>query len=254
MSVPFPFACLLLPLSTLVVANHAHDFLVVWFPPSFIRTISSCRFCISLVLLLIPVFWNNVSDFVTLSESYCHVYIPFSLTFYPFSQTEPTFCYQSKRMLCESTEVRIPFCYTTHHDFCHRFVSRTTSVADCWRFVPDMLLLFFVVALVVWHFFRDLAGAFSLVLTVLRWIPPSAFNLVGGWSIVTEWWRPTCCDMMLGLWVVGCFFVCLRPWLVGRWFSTLSLSCFNYWYVQSTLVSMQLEYSKYLALKLPFLK
>ena len=103
-------SCCLCPLLLLVVANHAHDFLVVWFPPSFIRTISSCRFCISLVLLLIPVFWNNVSDFVTLSESYCHVYIPFSLTFYPFSQTEPTFCFQGKRMICESNEFCITIC------------------------------------------------------------------------------------------------------------------------------------------------
>ena len=141
MSVPFPFACLLLPLSTLVAANHAHDFLVVWFPPSFIRTISSCRFCISLVLLLIPVFWNNVSDFVTLSESYCHVYIPFSLTFYPFSQTEPTFCFQGKRMICESNEFCITICYSPYHIFCHHFVSRTTIVADCWRSSPTCWFL-----------------------------------------------------------------------------------------------------------------
>ena len=159
---------------------------------------------------------------MTLSESYCHVYIPFSLTFYPFSQTEPTFCFQGKRMicesnefciticqsvivltmfsavtllagppslptadarprhvgfcvcscrlwqtfcfqlkrmLCESTQVSISFRFTTYHVSCHHFVSRTTVVSKWGRCSSTCCTCFFVLILVVCSFFSGRAGA-----------------------------------------------------------------------------------------------
>lgn len=95
-----------------------------------------------------PVHEGTMWVSVCVTSSICHVlctHIPlFSRLFTAFFPPSQYFCFQSKRMLCEWTEVSAWFSYTTYIGFCHHLVARTTSVAKRGLWLPLCALRFFL--------------------------------------------------------------------------------------------------------------